>query len=118
MEVRIRVVCRLESIEGVGPAAVHVEDSQARLAVGAEFHPARSFAFSAELAYGPWSLGRVVLPSATALAPTNVVDLSTPAVTREVTQAETMIRRATGRDPRPVFRFPYGARDARTRSTA
>jgi peptidoglycan/xylan/chitin deacetylase (PgdA/CDA1 family) len=40
--------------------------------------------------------------------------LSTPAATREVTQAETMIRRATGRDPRPLFRFPYGARDART----
>jgi peptidoglycan/xylan/chitin deacetylase (PgdA/CDA1 family) len=40
--------------------------------------------------------------------------LSTPAATREITQAETMIRRATGRDPRPLFRFPYGARDART----
>jgi peptidoglycan/xylan/chitin deacetylase (PgdA/CDA1 family) len=40
--------------------------------------------------------------------------LSTPTATREVTQAETMIRRATGRDPRPLFRFPYGARDART----
>jgi peptidoglycan/xylan/chitin deacetylase (PgdA/CDA1 family) len=40
--------------------------------------------------------------------------LSTPAATREVTQAERMIRRATGRDPRPLFRFPYGARDART----
>lgn len=41
--------------------------------------------------------------------------LSTTAATREITQAETMIRRATGRDPRPLFRFPYGARDARTR---
>ncbi len=40
--------------------------------------------------------------------------LSTPAATREITQAESMIRRATGRDPRPLFRFPYGARDART----
>jgi peptidoglycan/xylan/chitin deacetylase (PgdA/CDA1 family) len=40
--------------------------------------------------------------------------LSTPAVTRQITRAETMIRRATGRDPRPLFRFPYGARDART----
>jgi peptidoglycan/xylan/chitin deacetylase (PgdA/CDA1 family) len=40
--------------------------------------------------------------------------LSTPAATREITQAETMIRHATGRDPRPLFRFPYGARDART----
>jgi peptidoglycan/xylan/chitin deacetylase (PgdA/CDA1 family) len=40
--------------------------------------------------------------------------LSTPSVTREITQAGTMIRRATGHDPRPFFRFPYGARDART----
>jgi peptidoglycan/xylan/chitin deacetylase (PgdA/CDA1 family) len=40
--------------------------------------------------------------------------LSTTAATREITRAETMIRRATGRDPRPLFRFPYGARDART----
>jgi peptidoglycan/xylan/chitin deacetylase (PgdA/CDA1 family) len=40
--------------------------------------------------------------------------LATPAATRQVTRAETMIRAATGRDPRPLFRFPYGARDART----
>jgi peptidoglycan/xylan/chitin deacetylase (PgdA/CDA1 family) len=40
--------------------------------------------------------------------------LSTPSATREITQAQTMIQRATGRDPRPLFRFPYGARDART----
>jgi peptidoglycan/xylan/chitin deacetylase (PgdA/CDA1 family) len=40
--------------------------------------------------------------------------LSTPAATREVSLAETMIRDATGRDPRPLFRFPYGARDGRT----
>jgi peptidoglycan/xylan/chitin deacetylase (PgdA/CDA1 family) len=40
--------------------------------------------------------------------------LSTPAATRQITRAETMTRRATGRDPRPLFRFPYGARDART----
>jgi peptidoglycan/xylan/chitin deacetylase (PgdA/CDA1 family) len=40
--------------------------------------------------------------------------LSTLAATREITRAETMIRRATGRDPHPLFRFPYGARDART----
>jgi peptidoglycan/xylan/chitin deacetylase (PgdA/CDA1 family) len=40
--------------------------------------------------------------------------LSDGAVTREVTQAEQEIRAATGRDPRPYFRFPYGARDART----
>ena len=40
--------------------------------------------------------------------------LSTAAATREIRLAETMIRNATGRDPRPLFRFPYGARDART----
>jgi peptidoglycan/xylan/chitin deacetylase (PgdA/CDA1 family) len=40
--------------------------------------------------------------------------LSTPAATREITRAQHMILRATGRDPRPLFRFPYGARDART----
>ena len=40
--------------------------------------------------------------------------LSISAATREVEQAERLIRRATGRDPRPYFRFPYGARDART----
>ena len=40
--------------------------------------------------------------------------LSTAVATREISQAERMIRSATGRDPRPYFRFPYGARDART----
>jgi peptidoglycan/xylan/chitin deacetylase (PgdA/CDA1 family) len=40
--------------------------------------------------------------------------LSDAAATREVTRAEQLIRHTTGRDPRPYFRFPYGARDART----
>jgi peptidoglycan/xylan/chitin deacetylase (PgdA/CDA1 family) len=40
--------------------------------------------------------------------------LSTAAATRQIKLAETMIWNATGRDPRPLFRFPYGARDART----
>src|SRR5207302_1140141 len=40
--------------------------------------------------------------------------LSTPAATREIVHAQRMIKAATGRDPRPYFRFPYGARDART----
>jgi peptidoglycan/xylan/chitin deacetylase (PgdA/CDA1 family) len=40
--------------------------------------------------------------------------LSTVAVTREITRAQSMILHATGRDPRPLFRFPYGARDSRT----
>jgi peptidoglycan/xylan/chitin deacetylase (PgdA/CDA1 family) len=42
--------------------------------------------------------------------------LSTPAATREITRAQRMILRATRRDPRPLFRFPYGARNARTLS--
>jgi peptidoglycan/xylan/chitin deacetylase (PgdA/CDA1 family) len=40
--------------------------------------------------------------------------LSSGAVEQEVTQAQRMIAAATGRDTRPYFRFPYGARDART----
>jgi peptidoglycan/xylan/chitin deacetylase (PgdA/CDA1 family) len=40
--------------------------------------------------------------------------LSTGAATREITRAQSMILHATGRDPRPLFRFPYGARDSRT----
>jgi peptidoglycan/xylan/chitin deacetylase (PgdA/CDA1 family) len=40
--------------------------------------------------------------------------LQTAAVIREVTVAERMVRAATGREARPCFRFPYGARDGRT----
>jgi peptidoglycan/xylan/chitin deacetylase (PgdA/CDA1 family) len=40
--------------------------------------------------------------------------LPSAAVTREISGAATEIRRATGRDTHPLFRFPYGARDART----
>jgi peptidoglycan/xylan/chitin deacetylase (PgdA/CDA1 family) len=40
--------------------------------------------------------------------------LPTVVATREIRRAQRMIMRATGRDPRPLFRFPYGARDART----
>jgi peptidoglycan/xylan/chitin deacetylase (PgdA/CDA1 family) len=40
--------------------------------------------------------------------------LSTPSAARQITRAQTMILHATGRDARPLFRFPYGARDART----
>jgi len=40
--------------------------------------------------------------------------LPTAAATREITRARSMILHATGRDPRPLFRFPYGARDSRT----
>jgi peptidoglycan/xylan/chitin deacetylase (PgdA/CDA1 family) len=40
--------------------------------------------------------------------------LSSAAVVHEITAAATEIRRITGRDTHPLFRFPYGARDART----
>jgi peptidoglycan/xylan/chitin deacetylase (PgdA/CDA1 family) len=40
--------------------------------------------------------------------------LSTSAAVREVRGAERLIRGVTGREPRPYFRFPYGARDERT----
>jgi peptidoglycan-N-acetylglucosamine deacetylase len=40
--------------------------------------------------------------------------LSSAAVTTEIRRGESAIRKATGRDPRPLFRFPYGDRNART----
>ena len=40
--------------------------------------------------------------------------LSSAAVTNEIRRGERAIRAATGRDPRPLFRFPYGDRNART----
>jgi peptidoglycan/xylan/chitin deacetylase (PgdA/CDA1 family) len=40
--------------------------------------------------------------------------MSNAAVTREIVWANVLIRRATHRDTRPLFRFPYGDRDART----
>src|SRR5207253_4560154 len=39
---------------------------------------------------------------------------SDASVRYEIAAAATMILRATGRDTHPLFRFPYGARDART----
>jgi peptidoglycan/xylan/chitin deacetylase (PgdA/CDA1 family) len=40
--------------------------------------------------------------------------LSSSEVRKEIRRAEWWIRAGTGRDPRPLFRFPYGDRDART----
>lgn len=40
--------------------------------------------------------------------------LSDAALRQEVTSARTSIVRATGQDPRPLFRFPYGDYDRRT----
>jgi peptidoglycan/xylan/chitin deacetylase (PgdA/CDA1 family) len=44
----------------------------------------------------------------------DMLRLSAPAATREVTRAAVMIQRATGRDTHPYFRFPYGSRNDRT----
>lgn len=40
--------------------------------------------------------------------------LSSGAVTQEIAGAAAEIKRVTGQDTRPLFRFPYGARDSRT----
>ena len=37
-----------------------------------------------------------------------------PGSTLAINGAATLLRRATGRDTHPLFRFPYGARDSRT----
>ena len=39
-------------------------------------------------------------------------------VLAQLTDAQRWIQSVTGRDPRPLFRFPYGARDARTLALA
>ena len=44
----------------------------------------------------------------------DLTTLSNAAARSELERAERAIRARTGRDPRPLFRFPYGARDART----
>ena len=44
----------------------------------------------------------------------DMLRLSAAAGRREVTRAAMMIQRATGRDTRPYFRFPYGSRNSRT----
>ena len=41
--------------------------------------------------------------------------LSDAAVRAQLTEAQTAITAATGRDPQPLFRFPFGDRDMRTR---
>jgi peptidoglycan/xylan/chitin deacetylase (PgdA/CDA1 family) len=40
--------------------------------------------------------------------------LTTAEVRQEVRRGARAVRAATGQEPRPLFRFPYGARDART----
>src|SRR5919204_1965498 len=44
----------------------------------------------------------------------DLTGLVSPLVRQEIRRAAVWIRRNARRDPRPLFRFPYGARDART----
>ncbi len=44
----------------------------------------------------------------------DLTGMSDTAVRREITTAQAGIIAATGRDPRPLFRFPYGVSDPRT----
>ncbi|MBD0330666.1 MAG: polysaccharide deacetylase family protein [Thermoleophilia bacterium] len=44
--------------------------------------------------------------------------MSSAAAAADIRRAERAIRRRTGRDPRPLFRFPYGDRDRRTIAVA
>lgn len=43
----------------------------------------------------------------------HLTDLSDAQVTSEVSRAESVIESTTGRDPHPLFRFPYGSSDSR-----
>ena len=44
----------------------------------------------------------------------SLTGLPSPLVRQEIRRGARWIRAETGRDPRPLFRFPYGARDSRT----
>lgn len=44
----------------------------------------------------------------------DLTQLSDAAVRKQVLDAQSAITRVTGQDPRRIFRFPFGARDART----
>jgi peptidoglycan/xylan/chitin deacetylase (PgdA/CDA1 family) len=44
----------------------------------------------------------------------DLTGLGDEAVRQEITTAAAAIQSATGRDPRPMFRFPFGASDPRT----
>lgn len=46
----------------------------------------------------------------------DLTTLSSAAVRSEIVSADTAIRATAGVDPRPWFRYPFGARDARTQS--
>jgi peptidoglycan/xylan/chitin deacetylase (PgdA/CDA1 family) len=43
----------------------------------------------------------------------DLTKLPNPAVKREIVKAQRLIQHATGRSPRPLFRFPFGSSDRR-----
>lgn len=69
----------------------------------AELHPAASAALGRRGLVGDHTVTHPHLPQ-----------LSDAAVRQEVTSARMSILGATGQDPRPLFRFPYGDYDRRT----
>jgi len=60
------------------------------------------------------SIGRRYVVGNHSVDHADLLGKSAASVRYEIAAAATMIRRATGRDTHPLFRFPYGARDART----
>jgi peptidoglycan/xylan/chitin deacetylase (PgdA/CDA1 family) len=60
------------------------------------------------------AIGRRYLVANHTVDHAHLTAMSNGAVAREIVQANVQIRRATGQDTRPLFRFPYGDRDART----
>jgi peptidoglycan/xylan/chitin deacetylase (PgdA/CDA1 family) len=70
-------------------------------------YPALARAIGRNFAVGDHTVHHTVLPG-----------LSTAAVRREIVVGARELRAATGLDPAPLFRFPYGARDARTLAIA
>jgi peptidoglycan/xylan/chitin deacetylase (PgdA/CDA1 family) len=60
------------------------------------------------------AIGRRYLVANHTVDHSHLTAMSNGAVVREIVRANVQIRRATGQDTRPLFRFPYGDRDART----
>jgi peptidoglycan/xylan/chitin deacetylase (PgdA/CDA1 family) len=60
------------------------------------------------------AIGRRYLVANHTVDHAHLTAMSNAAAAREIVRANFLIRRATGQDTRPLFRFPYGDRDART----
>jgi peptidoglycan/xylan/chitin deacetylase (PgdA/CDA1 family) len=60
------------------------------------------------------AIGRRYLVANHTVDHAHLTAMSNAAVTREISEANILIKRATGQDTHPLFRFPYGDRDART----